>query len=1557
MKETLRRAIARIEVKSADGELVARGTGVLVSPDLVLTARHVVADPQSDAPRPLGALIEVRFPDRRVEATLIDAWQDRSADWALLRCDGAPGCAPLPLGGTLTADDSWETYGFPRAYPDGRPLDGRVTAPRRAIGAADCIVLHSAFAATGNGDPSPGLAGAPVIVGGALVGVLRQSALPKGESVDGTLYACPIDLVVRAAGDELPALESIPGLPGVPPRPLPDEPFPRLLPYGPERAEVFFGRGRDIARLHELATGASVRTPQIIVLAGHSGVGKSSLLAAGLGPRLAWSHAFRYARRQPSLGLAGTLRETVGGDWREVEASERRPLVVALDRCEGAFESATEQSREEVAELVGELESIFGDRARRPRGRVILCTRSEWLADWHAAFSRAGLAIESYFLAPLGAESIAEVVAGLGSTERLREHYQVEIEPELPETIANRTLAEPESTVAPVLQVVLGELWDGAAEDDGAARRLTIERFWAAESRGFSLGDVLDRQLATLDPRQLASGLVLEVLAGYTTQEETPRRVSRATLHQVYRHIDPSELDALVDRLRELRLVAPVDGEQGEVLAHGTLAPLIRRRLAASELPGQRARRLLDHGGPRNEKELGLIERALEGMPAPDAAAQARIDACRAARDRARKRARAIRFAAIGAAVVVSVFAVTSWLGLQRTETERDAERVARLEADSARDRAFAARQAAAAREAAAESERQRALAAKQAAEKGRESAERDRDAAEQARALALAQTPGREQEAIASVVAAASRARASGEPASPAALRALLATERATRRSRVLWAPEGADTPRPSALALSAQGDRAAAGFADGSLLFFAEPRPDAGHRVALGDSAPVAIDFSPSGDAAVAQTMDGRAWVLDGATGEPRFSVDDVTSARLSDDGDWLVTLDALGVIGVWRVAKGEREHEWKAQVGTYLAAVPDGDGRAVAALRDDGSVRRIVISSGDDKERGTLGRPGAAAIASNGARALYAMDAVDDEGRPVSRLVLWNVLREKVTTERDCSGWERLRWAGDYALASCPGGRQDEPGPEVVVWNRAARRFGISGELVGVSREGARLLVRTGRDQVELLAMPAQQTLTVLENPGAAALVGLGDESDRVLEADAEGVIRLHDADAGWPPERFYQRALGSAFDVGSGRAVTVGRDRRLRVYEGQDAQPVQTCRLSQGMRSARLVMGGTQAAVWRERGPLEVWDLERCRALNTVLVPAADDAVVVSPDGHTFVGCAADGSGVFWDLDTNEARTPLTCPARYLGASRLVEGGGDGSGTLTLRDGSHGGRITELARAHGPLDLLRFDASAGRLLAPVGRGDDSALFDVTDGSRIVAIDGVASGPPGRALGPHFATVTRADGLVRTWRAPEGAFVHVFSAADMECGPQLSALSGPTGERAVVGCDAAGFEIRAADGGESLADLGGERLLAASADGARVALATSAGHRLAVWDVQSGERRFEVGPFSDWIDRGAFDPAGRVVAIQLGDALALLDARDGSELARASLGDHRAGAGSDYLPAFNASGDLLYDAHGVGPTFIAGPDAAVERLCSLTRGLPTWAAMAEACGANTP
>ncbi|MFZ2419899.1 MAG: CHAT domain-containing protein, partial [Anaerolineae bacterium] len=74
------------------------------------------------------------------------------------------------------------------------------------------------------------------------------------------------------------------GLPPLTEQPLPPAPFPGLTSYTTDQAELFFGRGAEIRRLFDWAV--DDKTPPILLLHGQTGVGKSSLLAAGLRPRL-----------------------------------------------------------------------------------------------------------------------------------------------------------------------------------------------------------------------------------------------------------------------------------------------------------------------------------------------------------------------------------------------------------------------------------------------------------------------------------------------------------------------------------------------------------------------------------------------------------------------------------------------------------------------------------------------------------------------------------------------------------------------------------------------------------------------------------------------------------------------------------------------------------------------------------------------------------------------------------------------------------------------------------------------------------------------------------------------------------------------------------------------------------------------------------------------------------------------------------------------------------------------------------------------------------------------
>jgi WD40 repeat protein len=96
------------------------------------------------------------------------------------------------------------------------------------------------------------------------------------------------------------------GLPDIPQSyNLPESPFLYLNRYERKHAEVFFGRSYYVRSL--FSSVADRQGPPIILLCGQSGTGKSSLLEAGLQPRLESRYEIIYLRRNGIIGLSATL--------------------------------------------------------------------------------------------------------------------------------------------------------------------------------------------------------------------------------------------------------------------------------------------------------------------------------------------------------------------------------------------------------------------------------------------------------------------------------------------------------------------------------------------------------------------------------------------------------------------------------------------------------------------------------------------------------------------------------------------------------------------------------------------------------------------------------------------------------------------------------------------------------------------------------------------------------------------------------------------------------------------------------------------------------------------------------------------------------------------------------------------------------------------------------------------------------------------------------------------------------------------------------------------------
>ena len=386
-------------------------------------------------------------------------------------------------------------------------------------------------------------------------------------------------------------------------------PFRGLEPFDEAHAPVFFGRARVVEQLRERLIDAAARGWPFLLVLGMSGAGKSSMVRAGLVPRLTqpgavpgvdlWRRCIirpSEAEQQPVLALAralyhpDVLPELAAGDnagaedlaalLRSAPEAGAKAVARALQRCaqtvaerekfERAFEARLMLVVDQLEELfalpaeavtafVGALTSLIAS------GKVfIVCTmRSDLYASLQAvpalvALKEKGVAVD---LLPPSAAEIEEIIRGPAQAAGLTYQRRADTGAGLDEELA-RAAAVPGSL--PFLQFTLDELFN---ERDGST--LTI----AAYDRLGGLAGAIDRRaeatFTALD--EAAQAELVAVGREFVTlsQQDVPtgRTVARERL------MSPAPRARLVDAFIAARLfVTDVSGEQVVVrLAHDAL--------------------------------------------------------------------------------------------------------------------------------------------------------------------------------------------------------------------------------------------------------------------------------------------------------------------------------------------------------------------------------------------------------------------------------------------------------------------------------------------------------------------------------------------------------------------------------------------------------------------------------------------------------------------------------------------------------------------------------------------------------------------------------------------------------------------------------------------------------------------------------------------------------------------------------------------------------------------------------------------------------------------------
>lgn len=431
------------------------------------------------------------------------------------------------------------------------------------------------------------------------------------------------------------------GLPGIPAKfSLPVKPFRSLEWFKREHAEIFFGRGEEILELFKFATADSWQTP-VMLLYGQSGVGKSSLLEAGLFPRIEEDYEVIYLRRGAGKNLSSLLSAVIGDSspsqdlshqqWQQYEASCQKPLILIFDQLEEVFTHPNPDQEGELNMFLSFIAGIFNRPANRPKGKIILSFRKEYLSEIHRSVRDKEIAHILMAIRPLTKKGIKEAIEGVSTNKRLQTTYQLSIEEGLSEIIADDLMEDSRSSIVPVLQILLTKMWDQAYSKNPSSPFFSTVNYQKIRREGILLEDFVREKFRKIREWKVepeVSGLLLDLLMYHITELSTSERRTIKAIRERYQHRQDI-IDQLLREVRETYLLIDsqdesLDQEPALRLIHDTLGPIIRKEYEQSQRDGQIASRILgskileDSQNPGNavldNNGLQMVEKGRTGM-------------------------------------------------------------------------------------------------------------------------------------------------------------------------------------------------------------------------------------------------------------------------------------------------------------------------------------------------------------------------------------------------------------------------------------------------------------------------------------------------------------------------------------------------------------------------------------------------------------------------------------------------------------------------------------------------------------------------------------------------------------------------------------------------------------------------------------------------------------------------------------------------------------------------------------------------------------------------------
>jgi hypothetical protein len=355
-------------------------------------------------------------------------------------------------------------------------------------------------------------------------------------------------------------------------------PYKLLDYFGPDDTSIYFARERESLLLASLIHGH-----RLTVLYGGSGTGKTSLLLAGVMPRLEATepgYLVIYVRllESPGEAIRRQVRRKLGDHDLHDQASlveflDRavallsHPLVLLLDQFEEFFMRLSDAERMQFIRELGQLND-----ARDLAVKTVICLREDWLAYMNEVRER----IPEVFnvdlrLLPLTPEQARRAI--VEPVTRVGMEYSPEVVDRLLLDLCQAHSGAAEggesSLMPPHLQLVCDALYEHARTQDRV--RIEMSDYVAVGEVNGVLANYVEDALRKHPAAQRA--LARELLVAMVSSQST-RSLADVPTAAAEIGADTATVTEILERLVDQRLVRELDDRQFE-LAHDSLAVTI----------------------------------------------------------------------------------------------------------------------------------------------------------------------------------------------------------------------------------------------------------------------------------------------------------------------------------------------------------------------------------------------------------------------------------------------------------------------------------------------------------------------------------------------------------------------------------------------------------------------------------------------------------------------------------------------------------------------------------------------------------------------------------------------------------------------------------------------------------------------------------------------------------------------------------------------------------------------------------------------------------------------